>query len=323
MEKKVRWGILGTANIAKKAFIPGLMKTSNSQLYAVAGRKAEKISEFETLFSPTTVYDSYESLLKDENVQAVYIPLPNSLHVEWSVKAMQHGKNVLCEKPLALNVNEVEKMRSCAESNGVILMEAFAYVYNPLIKKIKRIIESGVIGNIESVNSSFVFNMMDREYDVRFEKRLGGGAMYDIGCYTVHFIRHMFGREPVKIHAFSKRGEKWDVDVTTSGILKFDDDLIGRFHSSFCQNGMTYIEILGDEGSIYSKHPFNESGVLSYQIKIKDNNWDVITVDCPDNYMLEAEHFSDLILNGGEQYVSLDDSYNNVKLIEQVLEISK
>ncbi len=323
MEKKVRWGILGTANIAKKAFIPGLLKTSNSELYAVSGRKPEKISEFETLFSPAVTYDSYEKLLTDENVDAVYIPLPNSLHMPWAIEAMEAGKHVLCEKPLALNVSEVERMRSCAEDNRVYLMEAFAYVFNPLIKKIRHIVETGVIGELESINSSFVFNMMNREYDVRFEKRLGGGAMYDIGCYTVHLIRHIFRKEPVKIHAFSKKDGKWDVDLTTSGILKFDSGHIGRFHSSFCQNGLSYIELLGNEGSIYTKHPFNESGVISYQIKIRDNDWETITLNSPDNYMLEAEHFSDLILNGGEQYVSLSDSYNNIKLIEQILEISK
>ena len=178
---KVKWGVLGTANIAKGCTIPGMKLADICELYAIAGRSIEKANAFKDEFGFEKAYGSYDELINDPDVQAVYIPLPNDIHLKWVNEALCHGKHVLCEKPLALNADEARLMYDTAKANGVYLMEAYAYLHSPYVESLKKDIASGLIGDVDYIESAFV--TQGYKEDFRLHKEQGGGAMYDLGCY--------------------------------------------------------------------------------------------------------------------------------------------
>lgn len=317
MSEKIKWGILGTANIARKALIPGIQSSENGELYAIAGRKREKVDEFNNNFHPERVYYSYEELLQDDNVQAVYIPLPNALHMEWVIKALENGKNVLCEKPIALDEFEAESMFICAFNNKKILMEAFAYIHNPLIHKMKEIIDKGTLGAIKAMDMTFTFDLTPRENDIRWSKSLGGGAMYDLGCYTLHLTRHLAGKEPTEVKSFVKR-TKYGVDESTTVMMNFENEFHTTFHVGFTEQFNQRCHIHGSEGSLITPLTFNEKGSLKYYIQ-RGKEISEYTVESPDNYMLEATHFANVILGKEQQVISIKDSVMNASWIRRIL----
>ncbi|MEA1883261.1 MAG: Gfo/Idh/MocA family oxidoreductase [Thermotogota bacterium] len=317
MSEQIKWGILGTANIARKALIPGIQSSENGELYAIAGRKREKVDEFNSNFHPQRVYYSYEELLEDDNVQAVYIPLPNALHMEWVIKALENGKNVLCEKPIALDEFEAESMFNCAFNNKKILMEAFAYIHNPLIKKMKEIIDKGRLGAIKAMDMTFTFDLTPRENDIRWSKSLGGGAMYDLGCYTLHLIRHLAGKEPTEVKSFVKR-TKYGVDESTTVMMNFDNEFHATFHVGFTEQFNQRCHIHGSEGSLITPLTFNEIGSLKYYIQ-RGKETSEYTIESPDNYMLETTHFANVVLGKEQQVISIKDSVLNASWIRKIL----
>lgn len=317
MSETIKWGILGTANIARKALIPGIQSSENGELYAIAGRKKEKVDEFKNSFHPQRVYYSYEELLHDENIQAVYIPLPNALHMEWVIKALENGKNVLCEKPIALDEFEAESMYNCAFSNKKVLMEAFAYIHNPLIKKMKEIIDKESLGVIKAMNMTFTFDLTPRENDIRWSKSLGGGAMYDLGCYTLHLTRHLAGKEPTEVKSFVKR-TKYGVDESTTVMMNFDNEFHTTFHVGFTEQFNQHCQIHGSEGSLITPLTFNEKGNLKYYIQ-RGKEISEYTVNSPDNYMLEATHFANVVLRKEQPVISIKDSVMNASWIRKIL----
>jgi len=319
MEKKWKWGILGTARIAQKAFIPGLLRSTNGTLHAIAGRKHARISEFEKAFSPGVSYTSYEELLKDRSVEAVYIPLPNALHKGWAIKAMESGKHVLCEKPLGLNPAEVEEMTRVSREQGVVLMEAFAYIHNPLIQEMKSELASGKIGTMHSMVSTFSFDLNVRPEDIRWVRELGGGAMYDLGCYTIHLSRFFAGSRVQKVEALGKCTPDEQIDASASVILEFENGISSHFNVSFEQAYRTRFEVQGTEGAIFTNHPFNESGNLTWHLLQKGGQV-IREVASPDNYFLEAQHFGEVLSGKIGPKISLEDSLENARVIQHVLE---
>src|SRR6056297_355037 len=317
MSEKIKWGILGTANISKKALIPGILSSENGELYAIAGRKKEKVDAFKSLFQPQTVYYSYEELLQDPHVDAVYIPLPNALHMEWVIKALENGKNVLCEKPIALDEFEAESMFHCAFNKKKILMEAFAYIHNPLIHKMKEIIDKGSLGTIKAMDMTFTFDLTPRENDIRWSKSLGGGAMYDLGCYTLHLSRHLAGKEPTDVKSFVKRTQ-YGVDESTTVMMNFDNECHATFHVGFTEPFNQYCQIHGSEGSLITPLTFNEKGSLKYYIQ-RGKEQSEYSVDSDDNYMLEATHFANVVLGKEQPVISIKDSVMNASWIRKIL----
>ncbi len=320
MKNKINWGILGTANIARKALIPGIIGSENSTLYAIAGRKKEKVEEFAKLFKPEKTYDSYDEILADDKIDALYIPLPNALHKEWVIKALNKKKNVLCEKPIGLNETEVTDMFEVAEKNDVFLMEAFAYIHNPLIKRMKKIVDDGDLGAVKSMNSTFSFDLTKRPNDIRWSSNLGGGAMYDLGCYTLHLSRHIMDKTPDSVKACSSKTPN-GVDESTTAILNFSDKTFSQFHVSFIQAFSMVFEINGTRGKLRAPFTFNESGDLDYFLS-EGGEWERYTVSSPDNYMLEATHFSDVVLGNEKPVISKEDSFDNARMIRLILENS-
>ena len=317
---KVKWGILGTANIARWGMIPGMKKADNCELYAIAGRSIEKANKYKEDYGFEKAYGSYDELLDDPEVQAVYIPLPNDIHIKWVKEALKKKKHVLCEKPLALNAKEVKEMFDTARENGVYLMEAYAYLHSPYIASLKEDVKSGIIGEVDYMESAFI--TQGYKEDFRLHKELGGGAMYDLGCYCTTMFLSLTDSDPVFVKAdaeFSDLG----VDLNTAAILKFENGIRASFNVGMILGENTNsrfdrLFIHGSKGSIRSEVEYNQEGEVSYKIYTNDG---VIErkVTNPQNYSLEIEQMGRCILNEEKPFITEEFSLKNAKLIDTVL----
>ena len=249
--RKVRWGIIGaTARIAKDALIPAILSSEHAELVAVASRSRDSAREIATQAGPeVAAYGDYDSLIADGNVDVVYLPLPNNLHLGWAVEAMNNGKHVLCEKPLALNAHQAEEMVETAEANGVILSEAFMYRYHPLQQEVAGLVRSGDLGEARLVRASFSFVQTD-EADYRRDPGMGGGALFDVGCYCIHIARRVFAREPVMVTAKSLYDPQTGIDTTTTALMEFDGGGIALIDCSFSLSFRATYEIVGSDASV-------------------------------------------------------------------------
>ena len=318
--EKVKWGILGTANIARWATIPGMKKAENCELAAIAGRNPEKAERFAKEYGIPKYYGSYEELLEDSEIQAVYIPLPNDIHLKWVKTSLKAGKHVLCEKPLALNAKEAEEMYKTAEECGVYLMEAYAYLHSPYVESLKNDVKSGIIGEVDYIDTAFV--TQGYKEDFRLHKEFGGGAMYDLGCYCTTMIMSLIDSEPEMVKAsaeFSDLG----VDYMTAGLIRFKNGARAAFNVGMVlgQNTNSRYDRLyvhGTKGSIRSDVEYNQEGEVSYRIYTSEGMREK-KVFVPQNYALEIEQLGRCILSGEKPHVTSDFSIKNAKLIDTVL----
>lgn len=332
MSKRINWGILGCAGIAKVRTIPGLLKAQNATLYAVASRGIEKAEAFKEEFGAQKSYGSYEELLADENVEAVYIPLPNSMHFEWVEKAAKAGKHILCEKPLALSKDEAEKMYAICEENGVLLMEAFAFRHAPLVQKVKAVIESGAIGKVKYVESHLTDLLTDMG-NIRMNQNLGGGAFYDMACYNITTISYLLGgKKPVRVKAFAEMDETYGVDVSNTALFQYEDGVQAASYSSLNSYARGYYAVVGEKGRIEVPCNFNCRNICKFtvtaegmtdNVEILDEKKTEYTVMCPDNYMLEIEQFGRCILEGEKPYVSKEETLLNAEILDMAFADAK
>ena len=317
---KVKWGVMGTAHIAKGQTIPGMKLAKSCELYAIAGRSLEKAEAFKQEFGFEKAYGSYQELLDDKEVQAVYIPLPNDIHLKWVKAALEAGKHVLCEKPLALNAKEAEEMFNCAKANGVILMEAYAYLHSPYVKSLKEDVAKGIIGDVDYVESAFI--TQGYEEDFRLHKELGGGAMYDLGCYCTTMILSLIDSEPEFVKA-SAEFTDLGVDANTTAIIRFANGAratlnVGMILGINTHSRFDTLYVHGSKGSIRSEVEYNQAGEISYKIYTADGVAEK-KINVPQNYSLEVEQLSQCILNGEKPHVTPEFSIKNAKLIDSVL----
>lgn len=319
MEKTiVNWGVIGCAGIAEKAVIPGILSADNAKLYALSSRGAgSKLDDFNEKFKPVKTYTSYEALLDDSEIDAVYIPLPNSLHYELTLKAAEKKKHILCEKPLGISAAEVKTMQDAADKNGVLLMEAFAYRQSPLTKKVKSLVEEGTIGKVKFIESHFGY-FMENMQNVRMISSLAGGATYDVGCYNLNVIRYIAGLEPTAIYATGEVGVNTGVDESSCIMMEFEGGLKAVSYCSFNSSFRSEYTIVGETGIIHVPVVFNKQGDCNIIIT-KDSVIEEIIVNCPHNYMLEVEQFGRCILNGEDPLITYEDSLNNAKVIDEAL----
>jgi predicted dehydrogenase len=314
--KKIRWGVISCARIADSAVIPGIKTSPHSILYAIAGKDPQRLADFNSRHEPEKAYSTYEELLDDPNVDAVYIPLPNSLHFEWVLKASQKGKHILCEKPLGLTAKEVSDMDAACKKNGVLLMEAFDYRHNPAVIKVKELVDSGVAGNISLIEGYFSINLTNRS-DIRMIKHLGGGAVYDIGTYTVNLINYLKGKLPATIQATAVFDPETGVDMNTCAMYTYDDDTLAVFHCSMNSTYMNGFRIAGDKAIIEYPSLYHALGVTEIRIH-KENATEIIKIDCPHSYMLEVEQFARCILFGEKPLISIQETYDNMLTVERI-----
>ncbi|WP_294236798.1 Gfo/Idh/MocA family protein [Pseudobutyrivibrio sp.] len=317
--EKVKWGVLGTANIARGCTIPGMQLVDTCELYAIAGRDINKATKFKDEFGFQKAYGSYEQLIEDSEVQAIYIPLPNGLHLKWVKEALQHKKHVICEKPLALNASAARDMFETAKANGVILMEAYAYLHSPYIKSLKADIDAGLIGDIDYIESEFLTQGYSE--DIRLYKDQGGGAMYDLGCYCTTMILSLIDSTPTSVIA-NARYTELGVDELTNAIIKFKNGVnatftVGMILGKDSGSRFDKLYIHGSKGAIRSDVEFNQSGELSYKIYL-DKEIIERKISVPQNYSLEIAQLNSCILNGESQHITPDFSIKNAELMDEV-----
>ena len=329
MEKKINWGVLGCAAIAKVRTIPGLLQAENASLYAVASRGKEKAEAFKKMYGAEKAYDRYEALLADENVEAVYIPLPNSMHFEWVEKAAKAGKHILCEKPLALDAKEAEKMYEICEEHGVLLMEAFAFRHAPLVQKVKKVIDEGKIGKVKYIESHLTDVLTDMS-NIRMNQKLGGGSFYDMACYNISTISYLMDlKKPVKVKALAEMDPERGVDVSNTTLLMYEDGTQAASYSSLNSYSRGYYAVVGEKGRIEVPCNFNcryvqkftvtSEGVVN-NVEILDEKKTEYTVFCPDNYMLEIEQFGRCIREGEKPLVSKEETLLNASILDRAFE---
>ena len=316
--EKVRWGVIGTADIARGETIPGMQLAENCELYAVAGRSLEKAQSFRDAFGFRKAYGSYDELLADPAVEAVYIPLPNDLHCEWSIRALQAGKHVLCEKPLAVSEEQARRMFEAAEKNGVYLMEAFAYLHSPFVKAVKAELDSGAIGEIRYLESAFITGRRP-DTDIRLRKETCGGAMYDLGCYAVSMAMWMIGKEPDTVRASAQFSEK-GIDLFTSALLLYDDESVAALDCGMLlpHGRLDRFRIHGTKGTIVSPVEFNQCGEIPYTI-IRDGVSETKTVSVPNNYTLEVEQLGRCVRGLEKPHVSKEFSLLAARVTDRIL----
>lgn len=317
----VKWGVLGTANIARGCTIPGMKLAKSAELYAIAGRNKDKAEAFKKEFGFEKAYGSYEELIKDPDVQAIYIPLPNDLHLKWVNKALENKKHVLCEKPLALNVSEAKEMYRTAKENGVYLMEAYAYLHSPYMESLKECVSSGLIGEVDYVESAFLTQGYIEDF--RLHKEQGGGAMYDLGCYCTTMILSLIDSEAEFVQAsaeFSDHG----VDLMTAAIIRFKNGARASFNVGMMLGVNTNsrydrLYVHGSRGSIRSEVEYNQEGEVSYRI-FTDKGVIQRNVSIPQNYSLEIEQLGRCILYGERPYITPEFSLKNTGLMDIIFE---
>jgi D-xylose 1-dehydrogenase (NADP+, D-xylono-1,5-lactone-forming) len=310
----VKWGILSTADINQK-LIPGAHASPKVDLVAVASRDQARADDYARRFEIERAYGSYEALLADPEIEAVYIPLPNTLHVEWSILALEAGKHVLCEKPLSRHPDDVAAAFAAAERSERILMEAFMYRHNPQTKRLTELIAEGAIGDLRLVRSTFSYSLYDED-NIRLRPELEGGALMDVGCYCVSGSR-LLGGEPEAVYAHAWYGPT-GTDWTLTGNLRFPGDLIAVFDCGTALTNRDELEAIGSEGSLFLDDPWH-CNLPTIELR-RDDGTELIEVDYADSYRLELENLSDAIRGEAEPLLGLVDAMGQARTIEALYE---
>ena len=321
---RIRWGIISTARIGTDKVIPAIQKGENCEVVAIASRDQRTAAEVAGNLAIPHAYGSYEDLLESDDVDAVYIPLPNHLHAEWTKAAARAGKHVLCEKPLALSAAEAQSMVDVCAAEGVKFMEAFMYRLHPSWMKVRDLIRAETIGELRAVQARFSYFNDDPD-NIRNVAAYGGGALMDIGCYPINVARMLFEGEPTAVHGSVRRDPRFEVDVLTSAILEFGS----RQASFICSTQVEpdqRVHLLGTKGHIEVPIPFNIPPDRETQILVTQGGDppvapDTMTLTFPptDQYTVQAELFADAILEDSEVPTDPMDGVANMAVIEGIL----
>jgi predicted dehydrogenase len=303
----MRLGLLSTANI-NRLVLAGARASDEVDVVAVASRDEARAHAYAAEHGIARAYGSYEALLADSEIDAVYISLPNSLHVDWSVRAVEAGKHVLCEKPLSRRPEEVERAFDAAERAGRVLAEAFMYRHHPQTKRVAELVSAGAIGELRAIRAAFSFPLADRE-NVRMKPELDGGALMDVGCYCVSGARLLAG-EPERVHGEQLLGPT-GVDTTFGGVLRFPGDVVAVFHASMDLPFRQELEVLGSEGTLLVQAPWRVD--LGGQVLLQGEPVDVPQADA---YRLELEDLAAAIRGEREPLLGRDDALGQARVIE-------
>ncbi len=306
--RRLRWGILGTARINRR-LVPALRASARNELSAIASRAAARAEAYAAEWQIPRACASYAALLADPEIDVVYIPLPNHLHAEWTIRAVEAGKHVLCEKPLALSVAEVDAVAQAASRAGVVVVEAFMYRSHPHTQQVLELIERGAIGDLHLVHGSFSF-VLDRPQDVRWEPSMGGGSLWDVGCYPVSYARLLTGEEPCEVVGWQVLTPS-GVDESFVGQLRFPGGALAQFDCGFRTQFRASLEVAGSEGVIQLPRAFL-IGEREALVLRKGDETTTMTIEGPNPYTAEVDDLAAAILEGEAPRVSLADSRGNV-----------
>jgi len=320
--KILRWGIMGNAKIARDWLIPAIRQSRFAELVAVASRDLDRANILaDSLADNTTpplAFGSYEELLASDRIDAVYIPLPNHLHVPWSIRALEAGKHVLCEKPLGLNSGEVAQLQDVANRfPKLLVMEAFMYRFHPQWLRVRELIDSGALGQIEHVQASFTYNNRDPE-NVRNMPGIGGGGLMDIGCYCISAARFIFGKEPLRVVGCLDLDPGFGTDRHAAGILDFGQGM-ATFQCSTQSHSSQMVKIIGDKGTLEVENPFfRRDGVPSRLKRYQSDIVETIVIGEFNHYLGQVDAFCQAALKRQAAPTPLSDALANMKVIDAI-----
>ena len=317
--KILNWGLLSTARI-NRALIPPLHVSKRNHLLAVGSRSQESADAYAKDRKIERAYGSYDALLADPDIHVVYNSLPNHLHAEWTIKAVEAGKHVLCEKPLALSVDEVDAIKAAAHKHGRVVAEAFMYRHHPQTLKVQEMVKSGSLGTLKLIRGSFSF-VLSREGDVRLNPEWGGGSIWDVGCYPISYTRTVVGENPLEVFGWQVTGPT-GIDETFVGQMRFKGDVHAQFDSSFTIPFHAFMEIVGSDATLSIPVPF-KPGINEQIFITRGDKTERIRIKGQELYLGEVEDMADAILLGRDSLVSLDDSRANVNVISAFLESAR
>lgn len=329
MAEVIKWGVMGNARIARICVIPAIQKSGNGSVHALATRspgQAEKVADKNRI---PQIYHDYDELLTDPAIDAIYIPLPNHLHCRWAIKALDAGKHVLCEKPLACSAEEAAKMVSAAKSAGRLLMEAFMYRFHPRSRRVKQMVAEGRIGAPCLIRSAFCYRMSEKDWandkNARLKPEMGGGALLDVGCYSVSAARWLQGSEPLRVQAqavYHPAG----ADVHMVGSLAFADSGLATFEASFISALQQTYCVVGSDGAIELPHnafiPWENDAVFFLRGRDQEDGQRHV-VKGADEYQLMAEHFADAVMGKTKIKYPPDDSIRNMQVLDALAQAAR
>ncbi|HEY7937466.1 MAG TPA: Gfo/Idh/MocA family oxidoreductase [Candidatus Limnocylindrales bacterium] len=319
----LRWGILSTANIAVEKVIPGMRSATRAEILGIASRDKGRAESAARQLGIPRAYGSYEALLADPDIDAVYVPLPNHLHAQWAIAAARAGKHVLCEKPLAMTALEAQAIVDTSRQAGVVIMEAFMYRQHPSWVAVRELIASGRIGRLSAVDSWFSYHL-DDPTNIRNIREVGGGALYDIGCYSINLSRMLFGEEPASVAAAIVRDPASEVDVLTSALLVFPSG-VATFTCATRVEPDQRVSIYGTTGRIEIEIPFNIPPNLPTRVFVTAGGdppvapaTEILEFAPADAYGVEVDRFAEAVLDGATVPITGEDSVANMRVIERL-----
>jgi predicted dehydrogenase len=318
---EIVWGVLGAANINDKVVVP-MHRAPKCRVKGIASRDPQKARQAAAKYGLSTAYDSYDALLADPEIDAVYIPLPNHVHMEWTIKAVEAGKHVLCEKPIGLDAAQAERLIAARDKTGRYVQEAFMVRTHPQWLKVRALIEGGVIGELRAVSGGFTYYNTN-PHDIRNQNAMGGGGLLDIGCYPITTSRFITGREPRRVVALLERDPSFDVDRLGSVLMDFDGVQASFFYSTQIHNYQR-MQFHGTQGRIEVEIPFNAPNDRPTRLLVSERKSDGTDTDrwlelpvC-DQYGVAAAVFAEAILSGTPQAIALEDARANMRVIDAV-----
>jgi predicted dehydrogenase len=312
-DKKLRWGILGVARINDR-LIPGFKKASRAELVAIASRTLDRARSAAAAFDIPTPLGSYEALLGSPDVDAVYIPLPNTLHAEWARLAADAGKHVLVEKPLTPTAPEAQELAEYCRAHNVALMDGFMWPHHPRTARIREVIDAGQIGAVQRVGGAFTFPLTIDPDNIRLRPELAGGSLLDIGCYPVYGIRWAFGQEPVRAYATARYD--YEVDLEMNGIVWLADGRVGTFDCGFTLPTRQWLEITGEEGVLRVADMWLPDAEARFTIEREGHDPEVVSVPGHDQIVCMIDHFSGAVLAGTAVRPGAEEAVKSLRVMD-------
>ena len=316
----VRYGVISTAQIALNRHIPAARESANSEIVAISSRDESKARAAAERYGIPTWYGTYGELLADAGLDAVINPLPNSIHCEWTIKAAEAGKHILCEKPLAVTTDEARRMIDAANANNVLLVEAFTHRWSPHLRTARRLIGEGAIGHLTSLHSVLAFPVAEPKGNIRFEPEVAGGSLMDAGCYAVYACRFVLDEEPVRAAAFTHDSGRYGVETTFNGLLEFPSGAVAHVASSMEEPRRCELIAIGSEGRIEVPEMFDDSGPVI--VKTGDDER-VEAVPAPDRFRVQLDEFSDCVLTGKPPEFPAEDGLANTAALVALLSAAR
>ena len=314
----LRWGVLSTANIGRTKVIPAIQTSKHGKVVAICSRNLASARAAADELGIERAYGSYEELLADPNIDAIYNPLPNHLHVPWTITALEAGKHVLCEKPLGLNTADVAHLvDTAAQYPNLKVMEAFMYRFHPQWQRSHQLVTNGSIGQLRTIHSHFSYNNREPE-NIRNNLDMGGGALMDIGCYSISLSRHLFQSEPLRVLGHITPYPGYEVDCIVSGVMEFADGS-ATFTASTKTEGQQYVDASGEAGSLFIPVPFSPVADTETSMRItRDHQSELLTIESSDHYREMADAFARSIFENKPVPTPLDDALANMKVIDAI-----